>query len=195
MDRTLELSERALTVTAEQGFWWWHSLAQCAHGWACALRGRTAEGIAEIEKGLSFAHLINQKLPLTYWMGYLAEAHLVAGNLAQGLKVVEGTLAMSAVNADSFNEAELLRLKGELLAAWEPGSESALECFEQAVASAAESGAAFLELRAAAGAARLLQRTGRADRARALLSAALAKLQEGLDTVDHREARALLDDL
>jgi TOMM system kinase/cyclase fusion protein len=195
LDRTLELSERALAFTAKQGFWYWHSLAQCAHGWARARQGHAAEGIAEIEKGLSFAHLINQKLPLTYWMGYLAEAHLVAGNVAQGLQVVDEALAMSAVNTDSFNEAELLRLKGELLLAREPAAPAALECFERAVASAAESGSAFLELRAAAGAARLLDRLGRREQGRALLSAALQKVSEGADTVDRIEARELLDRL
>lgn len=195
LDGLLELSERALAMTAKQGFWYWHSLAQCAHGWVRAHRGHHAEGIAEIEKGLSFSHLINQKLPLTYWMGLLVEAHLVAGNIPEGLKLVDEVLGMSAVNADSFNEAELLRLKGELLAAREPGAPAALEHFERAVAWAAEWGAATMELRAATSAARLLQRTGGEDRARALLSAALAKVQEGRDTVDYREARALLDGL
>lgn len=95
-----------------------------------------------------------------------------------------------------FNEAELYRLKGELLlVGGGPGAEDAERCFRQAVEIARRQSAKSLELRAAMSLARLFQRQGKREDARRLLAEVYAWFTEGFDTADLKDARALLDAL
>jgi tetratricopeptide (TPR) repeat protein len=191
VDRTCEISERAIALCTEQGFAYWNSLASCCHGWVRAVRGEIEEGIAEIRSGLGFADLIGQKLPLTYWKGYLAEALLLAGRYDEGLAVVDEALAWSAANVDSFNEAELLRLRGELLKLKGPAfmAESRV-CFTHAIEVARSSGSTFLELNAAVGLARAS--AGRDETALANVQSALDRMQGGADLAVCVTAKRLL---
>lgn len=191
-EMALAHAERNIALSDAQGFFFWAALAHCTRGWVRVRRGDHAGGIGEIEQGLGFFDLIQQKLPLTYWMGYLVEACLETGDLDRGLATVDRALAMSAANSDSFNEPELLRLKGELLATRTPASDEALACCERAVEIARRDGAAFLALRAATSAARLLVARAEPARARELLAAALAAAPAAGDAPDAADARALL---
>ena len=96
---------------------------------------------------------------------------------------------------DSFYEPELWRLRGQLFAAAEPGSPQALDCYQRALERARATGAALLELRAAVSIARVIAPAGEHDRARELVTSAIAKVRGGRDTVDYREAAALLDEI
>jgi predicted ATPase len=92
-------------------------------------------------------------------------------------------------------EAELYRLKGELL--WQAGtsSEEAAPCFQQALAIACRQQAKSLELRAAMSLVRLWRQQGKWDEARELLAPIYRWFTEGVDTVDLQEAKALWDEL
>ena len=88
--------------------------------------------------------------------------------------------------------AELHRRRGRLLLAAGGDPVTAAGCFEQALASARAQGARFLELRAAAGLARLRPDEVPAGDPIASLRAAYAGFAGGVDAPDLREARALL---
>jgi predicted ATPase len=93
-------------------------------------------------------------------------------------------------------EAELYRLKGELLLAQEvPESAEAEACFHHALNTAIQQSAKSLELRAAISLARLWQHQGKRAKARELLAAVYGWFTEGFDTIDLQEAKALLDTL
>lgn len=192
VEGTATLAERTAAISTEQGFPFWGALAQCGLGWLASQRGEHENAIQLIQGGLSFFHLIQQKLPLTYWTTYLVDAQLAAGQVEAGLTTVNEAIAMAEANVDRFFLPELLRLKGELLRVQEPQSEEALALFEQAIRVAREMGAFWLELRAATSAGRLLLATGNDVRARRLLEAATGKLREGFSTPDYLEAMALL---
>jgi predicted ATPase len=90
--------------------------------------------------------------------------------------------------------AELCRLRGELLIthADRPGAEP---WFSRALAEARKQGANFFELRAATDLARLWRDQGKQAEARDLLAPVYSWFTEGFDTLDLKEAKALLDEL
>jgi predicted ATPase len=91
-------------------------------------------------------------------------------------------------------EAEIHRLKGELLLDSECSSE-AETCFLHAIDIARRQSAKSLELRAVMSLGRLFQRQGKRNEARQILVEIYGWFTEGFDTADLKEAKALLEEL
>ena len=109
--------------------------------------------------------------------------------------VAEG-LAVAAHTGEGFFEAEQYRLKGELLLAHSLEKHTVAEsCFQHALDSARRQQAKWLELRTAVSLSRLWQQQGKRAEARELLAPIYGWFTEGFDTVDLREAKALLEEL
>ena len=77
----------------------------------------------------------------------------------------------------------------------EPDAAKAEACFERALAVARQQQAKSWELRAVMSMARLWRSQGKAQQARELLAPVYGWFTEGFDTLDLKEARALLDEL
>ncbi len=93
-------------------------------------------------------------------------------------------------------EAELYRLKGEILLARSPEHYAEAEtCFRQALDIARHQEAKSWELRAAMSLSRLWQRQGKRAEAHGLLAPIYGWFTEGFDTTDWQEAKALLEEL
>jgi predicted ATPase len=94
------------------------------------------------------------------------------------------------------HEAEIYRLKGELLLQQDvPDEQEAESCFRQAVDVAHQQQAKSFELRAAMSLSRLWQQQGKCAEARQLLEPIYGWFTEGFNTTDLLEARALLEEL
>ena len=120
----------------------------------------------------------------------LAEAHRAAGRVDEALGAVAEGLEQARDTSARFNEAELYRLKGELLLAGRrPEDDNAAQCFRQALEIARRQSAKSMSW------SRLLQRQGKREDARRLLAEVHAWFTEGFDTADVQEARVLLDAL
>jgi predicted ATPase len=90
----------------------------------------------------------------------------------------------------------LYRLKGELLLTLSSEHHAEAEtCFRQALEAARRQQAKSLELRGALRLSQLWQRQGKRDKARQLLGEVYGWFTEGFDTVDLKEAKALLEEL
>jgi predicted ATPase len=88
------------------------------------------------------------------------------------------------------------RLKGKLLLKQDDSNAAeAQSCYERAIEIARKQSAKSLELRATMSLARLLDKQGRRDEARAMLSQIYGWFTEGFDLLDLKDAKALLDDL
>jgi predicted ATPase len=106
---------------------------------------------------------------------------------------------------ERWYEAELYRLKGELLLAQESKSqkangksqksEEAEDCFLKAIEIAQRQQAKSLELRAVMSLSRLWQQQGKYHEARNTLSDIYNWFTEGFDTKDLQEAKTLLAEL
>jgi predicted ATPase len=87
-------------------------------------------------------------------------------------------------------------MKGELLLRRDASDPAQAErCFEEALALARAQHAKSWELRAAMSLARMWQRAGRSEEARALFSPVYRWFTEGFDTADLKDAEALLAQL
>jgi predicted ATPase len=117
--------------------------------------------------------------------------------VAQGLNAVAEALAIMDKTGERYYEAELYRLKGELLLQAGEGQQvlEAEAGFHQALSVARRRQAKFLELRAAMSLSRLWQRQGKRNAARPLLAEVYSWFTEGFDTADLQEAKALLEEL
>jgi adenylate cyclase len=104
-------------------------------------------------------------------------------------------------NEERWWQAELHRIKGELILNWKDNPSSASseataeECFRRALSTAREQSSKSLELRAAVNISRLKLRQGKSYEARQVLVEIYNWFTEGFDTADLKEAKALLEEL
>jgi tetratricopeptide (TPR) repeat protein len=194
VERVASVAERLLALAQEQEFVFLNAIAQCGLGWAACQRGDLAGGAAQIQAGLDLHWATGARLPRGYWTSYLVEAHLATGRIDEGLAIIREAQAASEIQLDTFFDAEILRLEGELLRA--SGEAGAAEAsFLRSLALARGQGARAFELRAATSLGRLLADQDRAGEARPPLAAVYGAFDEGLATRDLIEARELLDRL
>jgi predicted ATPase len=172
-------------------------------GWALSEQGAPTEGIAQIQAGLATWRNMGVELGQPLLLAHLAEAYGRDSRPEEGLRVITDALEIAHRTTERYYEAELLRLKGELLLqsiVGEPESErshprmvEAGGCFSQALDIARQRQAKSLELRAAISLGRLWQRQGKGADARRVLAEVYGWFTEGFDTPDLCEAKALLD--
>jgi tetratricopeptide (TPR) repeat protein len=190
-----QFAEMAIALASEHGFERWHGGGLMRRGWALAQQGAPEEGIAQMRQGLASW---GSQLGRSHLLGLLAEAHGIAGQVDAGLLAVDEALVIAAEKSERHDEAELHRIRGELLLqagrAGRDGGE-AEACFRQAIDIARRQGAKTLELRAAASLGRFWQGRGKRLEAREMLGEIYTWFTEGFDTPDLREVKALLDGL
>jgi predicted ATPase len=131
-----------------------------------------------------------------YFFALMAEAFGRGGQIAEGLGTVTGELDRAQKTGGRFYEAELHRIKGELLLRQAGADEQQAEaCFQNALKVARGQSAKSLELRAVMSLCRLWQRQDKQTHARQLLAELYGWFTEGFDTADLKAAKALLEEL
>jgi adenylate cyclase len=163
-------------------------------GWSQAMQGEVEEGIARMQKWLTVWRAKGTELGVPDFLLALAEGHHRAGQAENGLRFVEEALASVERTGERVWEAEVYRVQGELLQLSGRISEAEAS-FRQAVEVARRQEARSLELRSTISLSRLLQKEGRSEEARQLLSEIYGWFTEGFDAPDLREAKALLERL
>jgi predicted ATPase len=129
-------------------------------------------------------------------LGWLATVRKESGDADAALSTIDEALKEVDDVAGRAWEAELLRLRGDIVLAVHPDARNEAErCFRDAVDVAQRQTARSLELRASTSLARLLHGKGRSKEARELLAGAYGWFEEGFETADLSEAKALLDEL
>lgn len=131
-------------------------------------------------------------------LAMVAATKAAAGSFEEALSAVDLAFAVSAATGQAFQDAELHRLKGELVIvagrkSGQASERAAEESFRTAVNIARAQGARSFELRATTSLARLLFSKRRIQEARELLEPVYGWFEEGLDTEDLRRGRAALD--
>ena len=133
---TLERAEALMALAAEQGFDYLLVLGQIMAGWTRAEQGQGAEGMTQIRQGLTAIRVAGAEIVRPYFLALLLEAHRKAGQTEEGLKVVAQALSEGDETGQRYYEAELYRLKGELLLAQAVNNCTVAEsCFHQAIES------------------------------------------------------------
>jgi predicted ATPase len=191
-----ELAETAITLSTERGFPFWRALGTILRGWALTVQAQHAEGMAQVSQGLAAWRTLGEGL-LPLGLALAAETSATLGQTTDSLMALDEALALVEKIEERFCEAELYRLKGEMLRHLET-PRACLEaeaCFQQALAIARRQSAKSWELRAATSLARLWQQQGKRSAAGLLLTEIYGWFTEGFETPDLQDARALLDDL
>ncbi len=135
-------------------------------------------------------------MQLPHFLIPLAEATRVLGRPEEAFDVLTEAIALVEKTQERYLEAELYRLRGEMLLAHAPCNlRPAEQAFQKGLAVARAQGARSLELRMAMSLARLWQVESKTTKARDLLAPVYNWFTEGLDTPDLKDAKALLDDL
>jgi TOMM system kinase/cyclase fusion protein len=189
-------AEAVIALCTEQQFAYYLAWGMTMQGWAQVVQGQDEEGLAQIRRGLAALRATGAALRLPYYLALLAEACGQTGHAAEGLTLLAEALAQAHKTEESWTEAELHRLKGELLLSLSTDNQAEVEgCLHQALAVARRQQAKSLELRAAVSLSRLWQQQGKRAEARELLASIYGWFTEGFDTADLQEARVLLEAL
>ena len=189
-------AEAAIALSTEQGFPVWLSQGTIFRGWALVERKQVEEGISQIREGLAAMQTTGSELWGSQHLALLAEAYEKAAQVENGLSTVAEALAFAESTEKRFYEAQLYRLKGELLLQQSPDNATETEAsFQQAIEIAQKQAAKSWELRAATSLARLWQGQGKRAEARDLLAPVYNWFTEGFETADLKDAKALLAQL
>jgi predicted ATPase len=189
-------SNDCVAVASELGFAYWAAWGQILQGWADAHRGEATTGIACIRDGLAAYEATGDRSATPLLLIMLAEALALAGKIEEALAGLDDALAKAAASGAKGWDAEIHRLRGELTGGLPyPDPAKAEDSFRTALAIAREQGTRGYELRAAASLARLCRDQNRRVEAHDLLAPVYGWFTEGFDTLDLKDARALLDEL
>ncbi len=193
---SLETAETLIALSSEQGFPSYLAFGAGFRGAALAEQGDLQEGIAGMRSVIEGMRARGAVVGSSWYLALLAGAHRKAGQVEEGLAAAAEELEFVRKTGEHWGEAELHRVKAELVLARTPADpEGAEASFRDALEVARRQSAKSYELRAATGLARLWRKQGRRQEARDLLAPVYDWFTEGLDTRDLKEAKALLDEL
>jgi predicted ATPase len=190
----LRPAEEAIKLATDHGFTQWRAMGTMCRGRARAGLGQHVDGIAEVCTGLADWERIGTRLATTQWLGLAADTYSKAGQVSEALVALERATETAAFTAEQYYEAELDRLRAELLLVLSDQA-GAEEQLHKAVAVAQEQSAKSFELRATTSLARLWRDQGKRQQAHDLLAPVYGWFTEGFDTLDLKEAKALLEEL
>src|SRR5262249_2270976 len=114
-----ERAAAVIVLSREQGFALTLAWGTILQGWVLVQQGRGEEGIAQIRQRLSALRAIGTEITRPYHLALLAEAYGKVGQIEEGLGVMAEALDIVHKTGERWYEAELHRLKGELLLAQE----------------------------------------------------------------------------
>jgi predicted ATPase len=189
--------KEAVSLSEENGFAVWLAWARFSRGWALAELGQLAQGVVEMEAAIANFRRMGGVPNLPYAIALVAIGYARMGQTEKALAMLNETLEHIERSGEKLQQAEMLRLKGEVLLLM--GDRSVMveaeKCFRDALEVARAQEAKWWELRATASLARLLRDTNRLDEARTMLGEIYNWFTEGFDLPDLKEAKALLDEL
>ena len=163
-------------------------------GWAQVQQNQADDGIRQILWGIEAATTAGFRLD--YLLPILADAYRKIGQTDAGLGVLNKAADLLNQTGTRYYEAELYRLRGELLLIQNATDVAKAEnCFRQAIEVACKQSARLWELRATTSLARLLAEHGSGDEARTTLAGIYNWFTEGFELPDLKDAKALLEEL
>jgi predicted ATPase len=110
-----EWTQAEIMLSTEQGFTFWLALGMIYRGWSLVKQGQGEEGIAQMRQGLDAYRATGAVILQPLYFALLAEMYGKMGQREEGLRVLTEALAVVAKTGERLYEAELYRLKGELM--------------------------------------------------------------------------------
>ena len=188
--------DELVVLADEKGTLIWKASGLSLQGILLALSGKPAEAIPMIISGRSMYESTGATLGLSWRSPHLSAAYAELGQFDDAWRCVNEAITAVEATKETWCEAESHRVAGEIaLKSPEANAPNAQAHFERALAVARAQQAKSWELRAAMSMARLLRDQGKRDEARDQLAPVYGRFTEGFDTLDLKDAKALLDEL
>jgi class 3 adenylate cyclase/predicted ATPase len=188
--------DELIALVEEKGALFWKIVAALLRGYLLALTGNAAEAIPILRANIAAWQANGTKMFMPLWLAYYARACADSGQLDLASRTIDEAIATVEATGERWIEPELYRIAGEhVLASTARDFAKAQAYFERALVVARAQQAKSWELRAATSMARLWRDQGRRDEARVLLAPVYGWFTEGFETLDLRNAKALLDSL
>jgi predicted ATPase len=147
-DAVEEPAAAAIAICQEYGFPYYLAWGTILHGWAVAEGGQVEPGLAQMREGLAAIRATGCELRTPYYLSLLAQGCRRAGQADEALTLLQEALTSAEASGERWTDAELCRLKGELLAASGAPSGEVRRLFQEAAGIASRQGATPLVLRA-----------------------------------------------
>jgi len=182
--------EEESAVATELGFPFWHALGTLHQEAGLLLQGRREESLPLLLKGFEAFRASGAGIRVPSYLGLLGEAYTQMAHYEDAHRALDEAVAVAEKNDDRCHEAEIYRLRGELLLAESPDPYVDAEpSFRRAIETSRGQQSKGWELRATTSLTRLWHRTGRTHVARAALAAVYSTYTEGFTTSDLVAAR------
>jgi predicted ATPase/class 3 adenylate cyclase len=192
-------TEPAMVISREQGFTLLAPLVTMLDGWALTQLGQAEAGLSQVLQGMADYRTTGAQVGYLQLSALLAEAYGKVGQVEAGLVILTELLPLVPEKGERFCEAELHRLKGNLLLQLaqttpQPNLTTEAEAsFHRAIEIARYHQTRSLELRATLSLSRLYRQQGCLSEVRPSLETLYNHFTEGFETVDLKEAKLLLD--
>ena len=186
-------SAEDIALANEKGSPFWVAFGTTTRGAVSALTGRAPEAVQIMTSGLAMLRSTGTAMWRPFYLSCLARAYTDLAQFDDAWDTIGEAATAIETTGETWCEAEVHRTAGEI--ALKSDAAKAEAYFERARGVAREQQAKSLELRAAISIARLWRDQGKRDEARDLLAPVYGWFTEGFDTLDLKEAKALLDEL
>jgi class 3 adenylate cyclase/predicted ATPase len=190
------LAEEVVALADEKGALFWKARGMMNQGWVLALTGNGSDAIGRLTCGIAAYRSTGSTVWMPIFLSYLARAYAEVGQFDDAWRCIGEAIAGVEATNERWCEAEVHRTAGEIaLLPLEPDTANAQAYFDRALSIARKQNARSWELRAAMSMARLWRDQGKQQQARDLLAPIHGWFTEGFDTLDLKQAKALLDGL
>jgi class 3 adenylate cyclase/predicted ATPase len=187
-------ADELLALANEHGFSFWTGWALFYRGLWAATFGRESEGVSSMSQAQALTRVTGAVISSPFLLTHLAMALDKLGQPAEALSKLREATEFIGKTEERYYEAEVHRFEGELLSS-KGNKVAAAQSFSRALAVAERQNARAMQLRVATSLARLWRDQGKRVEARELLAPVYGWFTEGFDTLDLKEAKALLDEL
>jgi tetratricopeptide (TPR) repeat protein len=189
-------SDELIGLGEENGSAYWEPVGMLRRASLLALTGKTSDAVSIFTSVIPAYRSTGARIFLPIYLSLLARACGDLGKFDDAWSYIDEAMMTVETTKETWYEADVHRIAGEIaLMSPERDAAKAEARFERALAVARAQQAKSFELRAAMSMARLWRDQGKRDEARELLAPVHGWFTEGFDTLDLKQAKALLDEL
>ena len=183
-------AEAVIDISREHGLALYGAMANIMQAWALSKYGGAQTAVDQIREGLAALDATGTFLVRPHFLALLAEVFSKLNEIEEALLLLDEAMSIVNSKGERYYEAELYRLRGELLLKANKGN--AEDCFRRSLQIAESQKAKAWQLRTALSLARLYRSQGKVVEARNLLAPIYESFTEGFETDDLRDAGVLL---
>ena len=188
--------DELVALANEKGSLYWEAEGMLIRGCLFARTSKTSDAIQTIVSWLAKFRSTGATWLIPAYLSFLGLAYAEVGAFDDAWRCIADALTSVEATKERWFEAQIQRVAGDIaLKSPKPDTTKAEAHFERALTVARAQHAKSWELRAAMSLARLRHDQGKRDEARDLLAPVYDWFTEGFDTLDLKEAKALLEEL